>query len=311
MGTKTIGLICALFFSLILCRPTENEAPPNPRQETSGFAEALTGSIVFQSNADGDNEIYLLNSQGLLQLTHNTWNDEYPVWSPDGRKIAFSANPKGNSDLFIMSADGSGITPIASSSLDESEPSWFPDGQSLAYTREMRTTLKRDVSLYRISLKTGKTVKVIPDYSRINSIPDVSPQANLIAFTGKRPLGWDVAVYHVGLKTVEFLDQRGKSCRARFSPNGKHLAYVSSQSDGKGDIWLMLPDGGQKRKLTDRSETYDYFPAWSADGRHIVFSSSNQHNHEGDWALHVVEVQTGKVKILFDGPGNDIFPDWH
>lgn len=311
MDKKIPGLISVLVFSLILCRPNDQRETPQNHMETTASPNSLTGSIVFQSNADGDNDIYLLTSQGLTQLTHNTWSDEFPVWSPNGRNIAFAANPKDNYDLFTMAADGSGITPVVSSSLDESEPAWFPDGQSLVYTREMRTTLRRDVSLYRVSLKTGKTTKVIPEYSRLNAIPHVSPLGNLLVFTGKRPVGWDVAVYDIRLKSVEFLDQGGKSCRARFSGNGKQLAYVSSQADGKGDIWLMLADGSQKKRLTERSDTYDYFPGWAPDGGHIVFSSSNQHSHEGDWALYIVDVQTGEVELLYDGPGSDIFPDWH
>jgi Tol biopolymer transport system component len=311
MDKKTTWLVCALLFSLILCRPENQQKESQAGKEQASSLRSFSGAIVFQSNADGDNDIYLLTSHGLTQLTHNTWSDEYPAWSPDGRSIAFAANPKGNYDLFTMSANGSGITAVTSSSVDESEPAWFSDGLSLVYTREMRTTLRREVSLYRVSLKTGKTVKVIPEYSRLNAIPHVSPQGNLVVFTGKRPIGWDVAMYNIGLKTVEFLDQGGKSCRARFSGNGKQLAYVSSQADGKGDIWLMLADGSQKMRLTERFDTYDYFPAWAPDGEHIVFSSSNQHSHEGDWALHIAEVRTGKAELLYDGPGSDIFPDWH
>ncbi|MCK4932968.1 MAG: PD40 domain-containing protein, partial [Candidatus Aminicenantes bacterium] len=48
---------------------------------------------------DGDREIYLLTKDGVTQLTDNGWDDEFPKWSPDGKKIAYSANPKGNYDI--------------------------------------------------------------------------------------------------------------------------------------------------------------------------------------------------------------------
>lgn len=310
MDKKALWITFLLFFSMIFCRPDDRQDAPPAGKEPVSKTGSLTGAIAFQSNADGDNDIYLLTSEGVKQLTHNNWDDEFPVWSPDGKKIAFSANPGGNSDLFIMSADGTGITPAVRSSLEESEPSWFADGQSLVYTREMRTVLRRDVSLFRVSLKTGRSVQLIENYHRLNAIPHVSPRGDLVVFTGKRPIGWDVAVFNLASKKVDFLEQGGNSCRARFSADGKFLAYVSSATDGRGDIWLMLPDGKEKRRLTDRPDTYDYFPAWSPDGRHIVFSSSDQHSHEGDWALYIVDVRSGDVELIYDGPGSDVFPDW-
>jgi TolB protein len=117
-------------------------------------------------------------------------------------------------------------------------------------------------------------------------------------------------MYNLRSHEVKFLDEGGKSCRARFSRDGTKLAYVSSQADGKGDIWIMNPDGSNKTRLTERDETYDYFPAWSPDDRFIVFDSSRQHDHNGDWALYVIEVKSREARLLFDSPGNDIFPDW-
>ena len=139
----------------------------------------------------------------------------------------------------------------------------------------------------------------------------MSPTANLLAFTGKKSIGWDVAVYNTHSQKVTFLNEGGNSCRPRFSKDGKQIAYVSSEADGKGDIWIMSSNGSNKVRLTERDNTYDYFPSWSPDGRYIVFDSSTQHSHEGDWQLWVVEVRTRKTWLLFDSTGNDIFPDWN
>jgi Tol biopolymer transport system component len=69
-------------------------------------------------------------------------------------------------------------------------------------------------------------------------------------------------------------------------------------------------DGSNKQRLTSRDDTYDYFPTWSPDGRYIAFNSSEQHDHNGDWKLFMLELETNEIIPLFDSPGNDVFPDW-
>ena len=62
--------------------------------------------IAFVSRRDGNLEIYVMNTDGSEQrrLTRNTVRDSNPVWSPDGRRIAFESNWQ----LWVMNADGSG-----------------------------------------------------------------------------------------------------------------------------------------------------------------------------------------------------------
>ncbi len=271
----------------------------------------LEGRIIFQSNFDGDNEIYLLAKTGLKKLTDNDWEDEYPVWSPDGKSIAFTANPNGNYDIFLMNAEGTGITQLTTASSDEKEPAWFPDGENVVYTREIKKFLRKSLTLLEVNIRTKKSKRVISHYNKPHALSNISPRGNLLTFTGKKTFGWDVALFNMANDEVKFLEDGGKSCRARFSKDGQKLAYVSSKADGKGDIWTMNPDGSEKMRITHLSDTYDYFPSWSPDNKYIVFDSSHQHNHNGDWRLCVVEVQTKKVSFLFDTPGNDIFPDWH
>lgn len=271
---------------------------------------SFEGQIVFHSNFDGDNEIYLLTKDSLEKLTDNSWDDEHPVWSPDGTRIAYASNPKGHYDIHVMEADGTGITALTSFSSDEINPAWYPDGKSIAYSREVKKILRKKFSLYKVDLTTKFSQKLIPRYNKNHALPHISPSDPFVTFTAKRIRGWDSAMYNWKTKKVKFLDRGGKSCRARFSKDGKRLAYVSSSADGKGDIWIMDPDGSHKKRLTERDETYDYFPSWSPDGRYIVFNSSKQHDHNGDWQLMIIDVRTKKTMLLFDSPGNDVFPDW-
>ena len=305
-------ILLAVFFAF-MCGQDKEVVNETVSHEEKGLQPRfpIQGKIIFQSNFDGDNEIYLIEDTKITKLTDNTWSDEFPVWSPDGSKIAFMANPRGNYDIFTMNADGSDITPVTSFPSDEKTLSWFPDGKSIVFTREIKRFVRKELSLFRVNIGTKSIKRIIPRYDKSHAIPHVSPTAPIVTFTAKRLMGWDVAVYNMDKNKLKYLDEGGKSCRARFSKNGEKLAYVSTKDDKKGEIWIMRPDGSQKTGLTDREETYDYFPCWSPDDKFIAFNSSHQGDHNGDWMLNILELESRKVLLLFDSPGSDVFPDWH
>ena len=311
MNMKALIILLTLWCPFLMPTRSSDLIQQNLPREKLEPKFPFDGRIVFQSNFDGDNEIFMMTQEGIQKLTDNTWEDKYPVWSPDGKTIAYTANPKGNYDIFTIRPDGSSIEQITSSQHDESDPAWLPSGKGLIFAKETPSFARKKVRLLQVDLSTKREKKVMPRYTKTAALAHVSPSGSQIVFTGKRLRGWDVAVFNRHTNKVQFLDKGGKSCRARFSKSGKKLAYVSSSADGKGDIWLMNPDGTQKTRLTLRNDTYDYFPSWSPDERYIVFNSSRQHDHDGDWALYLIEVKSKKVILLFDSPGNDVFADWH
>jgi hypothetical protein len=59
-----------------------------------------------------------------VRLTTNNSVDASPAWSPDGREIVFESNRLGNTDLFLMNADGGNQRPLVSSARAETDPNW-------------------------------------------------------------------------------------------------------------------------------------------------------------------------------------------
>ncbi len=288
-------------------------AAPAPTVDLSAYRPAFEfgGGIVFQSDLDGDNDIYLLTGTGLRRLTDDPASDEFPKWSPDGRRIAFSSNRTGRFQIHVMAADGSGVRQVTRSGADAIEEGWFPDGTRLAFTEERRRGLGRSFVLMETDLEGGEARPLLPGFDGSSALPEFSPAAPLLAFTGKRLRGWDVYVADLGAKAARALTEGGRACRPHFSPDGSKIAYTSSEADGKGDIWIMNPDGSGKERLTERPETYDYFASWSPDGRSIVFSSGTEHYPtQGTWSLMVVRVGTRRVTPLFGSGARDVFPDW-
>jgi len=70
--------------------------------------------IAFQSDRDGNCEIYAMDADGknLHNITNNPAEDRFPAWSPDGQRIAFASNRDGNGvstkeyEIYVMDADG-------------------------------------------------------------------------------------------------------------------------------------------------------------------------------------------------------------
>jgi len=309
-------LLSVLLLSLSCRRGEKNRAFAGDGRQTDvrGLRAEIpfSGRIVFQSDLDGDNEIYLLTSDHLRKLTDNAWDDTYPRWSPDGKKIAFSANRDGNYDIFVMDGSGENIVQVTASPQDELDAAWTPDGQSIVFTERVKKVLGDQLSLWIMDLSSKQKRRVIPDFSRSHILPDLSPSAPLLVYTGSRTFGWDVFLYNLETQKYKELVEGGKSCRPRFSPDGQKIVYVSHKPDGKGEIWTMNPDGSDQQRITERDETYDYFPSWSPDGKQIVFCSNfkSAYGDKGDWALYLVNVIDRSVIRLFDSAGRDIFPDW-
>mgnify|MGYP006257062527 FL=1 len=75
-------------------------------------------------DADGGN---------VEQLTASPGHDWGPVWSPDGRRIAFASNRSGNFDVYVMDADGGNVEQLTDDPAEDFEPVWSPDGKHLAF----------------------------------------------------------------------------------------------------------------------------------------------------------------------------------
>ncbi|MGQ9470757.1 MAG: TolB family protein [Candidatus Aminicenantales bacterium] len=300
-------------FFLACSREQKTEAEPSSGVSPSLEARIpFEGKIFFQSDMDGDNEIYLLTKNGLNKITDNNWQDEFPRVSPDGKWVAFSSNRYGNYDIFVMAVDGSRLKRLTASPYDEGELSWSPDGKKIVFTEERKRTFGRSYTLWSVDLSTGERKRMLESFSGSGALPDFSRQSGLLTFTGKKTLGWDVYVVNLGKTEAVNLTKNGQTCRSRFSKDGGLLVYVSHEADGKGEIYIIQPDGQRKTRLTERPATFDYFPAWSPDGRFVVFCSNSKdmYAEKGDWDLYLVEVATKKVQLLFAGPGRDVFPEW-
>ena len=106
-------------------------APPDQQSGSDDTCPAWSpdgSQIAFDSDRDGNYEIYVMNADGSNphNLSNNPANDEDPVWSPDGSQIAFDTKRGGNNEIYVMNADGSNQHNLSSNPADDRHPAWRP-----------------------------------------------------------------------------------------------------------------------------------------------------------------------------------------
>ena len=102
--------------------------------------------LVFhhaEENRPSTFDIYTTTVRGgkIKQLTHTLKRglDSFgPEWSPNGRLIAYSGNRDGDSEIFVMRADGSHKRQVTHNTVSDGGPSWSPDGRTIVFTRTFR-----------------------------------------------------------------------------------------------------------------------------------------------------------------------------
>ena len=70
-----------------------------------------------------------------VNLSNTVTNEEPGSWSPDGTKLAFSTSRTGDTEVFVMDADGSNQVNLTNNGAEDSGSSWLSDGDRIAFTR--------------------------------------------------------------------------------------------------------------------------------------------------------------------------------
>jgi D-alanyl-D-alanine carboxypeptidase len=164
----------------------------DPTNEVFARSSPLDGEIVFASNADGDYDLFLMRADGsrVRKLTRNSWDDIFPAWSQDGRRIAY-VDTRDGSRIRVMDRDGRHSHAITAGPEDE-WPAWSPDGEQIVY--------EAGGVLLVIPDEGGEPVRVPIPQIRVTSFPSWAP-SDRIAFESDLDL-WSVRADGTGLRRL-------------------------------------------------------------------------------------------------------------
>lgn len=238
------------------------------------------GKIAFDTNRDGNEEIYVMNpdGSGLTRLTFSSGADGYPTWSADGTRIAFDSNRDGNHEIYMMNADGSGQTNLTNNSSNDVNATFSPDGSKIAFN----SFRDGNGEIYVMNSDGTAQTRLTNDPAG-DGQPAWSPDGTKIAFDSERSGLSQIFVMNADGTNVVQLTGTYRNGGADWSPDGTRIAFHSDRDcSGCGtyyDIYVMNADGtGQTRLAFD--PVYATSPAWSPDGAKIVFESQRNGNYE-------------------------------
>ena len=226
-------------------------------------------TIAFSYKGD----IYTVAAAGgtARQLTTNAAYDAYPVWSPDGQKIAFASTREGGFDVFLMSSQGGAPVRLTTHSNDEF-PITFSDNDHVLYRSKQMGTAQTIVStrnfpqVYEVSTKGGRSrlfsVITMEDIS-INSRGDMLYHDNKgyedpfrkhhqSAITRDIWLVQQKGTAESDWQFTRLTTFRGEDRTPVWAADGQSFYYLSER-DGTFNVWKRHLDGSNEQQLTHHS----------------------------------------------------------
>jgi Tol biopolymer transport system component len=281
-----------------------------------GGDDAQTLRIVFYSDRDGDDDIYIMDSDGsfVSQLTNEPGRDYEPATGPASDRILFASQREGgdSSHLYAMSVDGSDprqLTfggPASPDQRFDDYGEWSPDGRSIVF---QRSTIPEGgtpfADIWLLDPERGDEQPLTDTPEFWDSTPSFSADGESVLFESNR--SGDFEIYRMpidGSEAVAVTQTPGIDTSAKESPDGEQIAFVSDR-DGDFEIYVMNADGSNVRQLTSNAER-DGCPQWSPDGRRFVFYSER----DGDPEIYVMNADGGDQRRLTTSPGRDQVADW-
>ncbi len=252
--------------------------------------------ITFEYGGD----IWIVPKEGGIanRLSSPKGEEALPKFSPDGSKIAYSANYDGNVDVFVIPTLGGMPVRLTHNGMTDRIVDWYSDGQSILYASSMESGKQRFSQFYKESIKGGLPEKLLIPMAEFGSF---SPDGKKIAYTPmtrsfrtwKRYRGgWAADIWIFDLEKLTAENITNNPANDEFPMWHNNTIYFLSDRDAneRNNIWSYDMNTKTFKQITNFTDFDVHFPSIGPDD--IVF--------EAGGSLYLLDLATEKyheVKI--------------
>jgi dipeptidyl aminopeptidase/acylaminoacyl peptidase len=277
-----------------------------PQVSPDGKWVAYTVSTPDMEANRGASNIWVVPTAGgaAMQLTQSG-HDSSPVWSPDGKTLAFLSSRSGDSQVYLLSMEGGEAHALTKLSTGADLVKWSPDGKTIAFTssaypdcKDDDCNSKRDAEKEKSKVKAhvaehllyrhwthwndGKRGHLFVVSADGSTAPrDLTPGAN-----------YDVPP-----------DERGGPGDINFSPDSKEICFtaVTDKMEAvstNADLFIVPVAGGEPKRITTQAG-FDGNPVYSPDGKFIAYHAQLTPGYEADrWRILLYDRAAGRIENL-------------
>lgn len=254
--------------------------------------------LVFDSNRDGNYDIYAMDVQGsnIRRLTDHPSQDFAPTCSPDGRFIAFTTFRDGEGEIYVMNADGTNQRNLTNHPLPDMSPAWSPDGEWIAF-RSRRADPEGLSDIFIMSPDGSNLQNITDNPDRLDTDCAWSPDSQQMVLSAWEDGNPDLFIVSIGDGKLRKLVNMGfDDSEPAWSPDGQWIAFRPDELgimligvDGRG-AWNLTPAGSGDRH-----------PACSPDGQWVAFASTR----DGNYDVYVMDATGKRVRNVSRHPASD------
>jgi dipeptidyl aminopeptidase/acylaminoacyl peptidase len=280
-----------------------------PQVSPDGKWVAYTVSTPDMDANRGASNIWLVATSGgaELQLTQSG-HDSSPVWSPDGKTLAFLSSRTGESQVYLLTMEGGESHALTKLSTGADIVKWSPDGKTIAFTssvypdcKDDDCNSKRDAEKEKSKVKAHVAEHLLYRHwthwnegkrGHLFVVPADGSAAPRDLTAGA---DYDVPP-----------DERGGPGDINFSPDSQELSFtaVTDKMEAvstNADLFTVPVAGGEPKRITTQPG-FDGNPVYSPDGKYIAYHAQLKPEYESDrWRVMLYDRQTGKNENLSEG----------
>ena len=266
------------------------------------------GKLLAFSDRPSSNEptsIYLLSLDSLSthRLTSSGLPGDYnPVFSPDGRTLAFDRGSQGVTSIYTVPVSGGQEKRLITGSQFGWGLAWTSDGRDIIFGRA--GYLAKSGWLWKIPARGGDPQRL--QFGQEGTEPSIRGSRLVYARQVSNLNIWrkQLDSKHSSVSANRFLSSTAIESGPQYSPDGSRIAFESTRS-GSWEIWMCRRDGSNLVQLTHLNNVTGT-PRWSPNGQQIAFDSRAPGNAD----IFVMDSQGGSLRNLTNEKSADVVPSW-